>query len=146
MQAATIFLDFCDLGRYESKTDHWLLAILRERFDVRVTTAPNFIIYGDAGDVHRMYSCHKIYLGSEEPDFSECDFAINIGNGKWKMENGKILEFSAAGKTGAISDVDKQKLLDFFQKIFETTTAPVAAKRRLLGRWLLVRRNRTIPL
>jgi hypothetical protein len=89
-----------------------------------------------------MYSCHKIYLGSEEPDFSECDFAINIGNGKWKMENGKVLQLSST----VVSDSDKQRVLDFFQKIFETTTAPVVAKRRLLGRWLLVRRNRTIPL
>jgi hypothetical protein len=141
-QSATIFLDFCDLGRHESKTEHWLLKILQTRFDVRVTTSPDFIIYGDVGDVHRMYTCHKIYIGAEEPKFSECDFAINIGKGKWKMENGKVLRSDAQN----ISAADKLRLLDFFQKIFEIKTPPIAAKRWLFGRWLLVRRIRTIPL
>jgi hypothetical protein len=120
-----------------------LLPILRERFDVRVTTSPDFIVYGDAGDVHRMYTCYKIYLGSGEPDFSECDFAIAVGNNsKSRIANSKVLNIGSA----KVSEVDKKPLLDFFQTVFETTTPPVASKRRLLGRWLRVRRNRTIPL
>lgn len=142
MQPPTIFLDFCDLGQHESKTDHWLLKILRERFDVRVTTSPDFIIYGDAGDVHRMYTCHKVYLGTAKPDFSECDFALNIGTAKWNFEKEKALDLNTTQVTGS----DKQRTLDFFKKIFETEMPPVASKRRLLGRWLLVRRNSTIPL
>jgi hypothetical protein len=138
MQPATIFLDFCDLGRRESKTDHWLLPILRERFDVRVTTSPDFIVYGDAGDVHRMYTCKKVYLGTNEPPGSKWDYAVSFGSSK--NETRKPTRHLTIGST-PLSDIDKARMLGFFETIFADGSPPVAAKKRVFGRWMLVRKN-----
>jgi hypothetical protein len=145
MERPVVSVDFCDLGAREIKTEHWLCKILQERFEVRLTTSPDFVFYGDEGDVHRMYTCVRIYVGGGKADFGECDFAVSVGgNGKWKMEDGKpshderVLKIrSSAG----ITDGEKQQLLSFFGNVFSATTPPIAAKKRLTGRWVLARKN-----
>jgi hypothetical protein len=142
MERPIINLDLCDLGRKESKMKHWLSKVLAERFELRVTTAPDFVFYGDCGDVHRMYTCKKIYVGTGEPDFAKCDYAVVVGeNGKWKMEDGKATRVLEIGSTEPNQD-DKQRVRTFFETVFRDTAPPVAAKKRIFGRWVLVQKNR----
>lgn len=131
-------LDFCDLGPRESKTDHWILPILRQGFDVQVTTAPDYIIYGEVGDVHRLYSCCKIYLGKQQPDFSECDYAINVSHKKWNVGLQKTLHLGREGKYTQFAETEIYQILAFFKMAFAKMSSPVSSKNRIFGRWLRV--------
>lgn len=73
-----IHIDFCDFWRRLDKHDNFFYNLLSERFDVRITDQPDFLIYSNNGYVHRLHNCWKIYY-THEPipaDFSECDWAF----------------------------------------------------------------------
>jgi alpha(1,3/1,4) fucosyltransferase len=73
-----IRLDFCDLGVNFPKEDNFLCRLLRERFDVRLCSRPDFLIYSHDGDQHRLHDCVKIFYTVEaiRPDFRQCDYAL----------------------------------------------------------------------
>jgi hypothetical protein len=75
---ARINLDFTDFGNPLPKGDNFFYNLLRSRFPVAVTDEPDFLIYSDASNVHRLYSCKKIYWTPEPyaPNFQECDYAL----------------------------------------------------------------------
>ena len=74
----TIRIDFCDFWRWMDKHDNYFYTLLSERFNVQICDQPDFLIYANAGDVHRLHNCVKIYY-THEPipaDFRECDHAF----------------------------------------------------------------------
>lgn len=73
-----IRLDFCDFGANFYKENNFLYHLLQERFDVRLCSRPDFLIYSHDGDCHRMHDCLKIFYTVEaiRPDFRECDYAL----------------------------------------------------------------------
>jgi hypothetical protein len=74
----TIYLDVVDMGRRVSKEQGPFVPFLRQHFNVELVDDPDFLIYSDGSEVHRLYTCKKIYWTPEvyRPDFSECDYAI----------------------------------------------------------------------
>lgn len=138
MERPVVSVDFCDLGSKQSKTEHWLLKVLQERFDVRLTTSPDFIFYGDGGDVHRMYTCKRVYVGRADVDFAECDYAVVVTENGKAARDSRVLKITSAAE---ISNAEKEEVLSFFAKVFSETREPIAAKKRMLGRWVLVRKN-----
>lgn len=78
VNAPFITIDFTDFGHAQSKTDYVFFKILKERFPVRVTDNPDFLIYSNNSNIHRLYSCKKIYWTSEvyAPNWRECDYAL----------------------------------------------------------------------
>jgi hypothetical protein len=73
-----IRIDFCDFWRHLDKEDNFFYNLLRERFDLCLSERPDFMIYSNNGDVHRVHNCVKIYYTHEpiRPDFRECDYAL----------------------------------------------------------------------
>lgn len=73
-----ITVDFTDFGHAQPKTDYYFFKLLRERFPVRITDDPDFLIYSHNTNVHRLYTCKKIFWTSEvyAPDWNECDYAM----------------------------------------------------------------------
>ena len=73
-----IRIDFCDFWRLLDKHDNFFYKLLSERFDVRICDQPDFLIYANNGDTHRLHNCVKIYYTHEPilPDFNECDHAF----------------------------------------------------------------------
>ena len=74
----TVRIDFCDSHFAYDKTDNFFYHLLRERFKVVLSDQPQFLIYSDYGDVHKLHTCVKIYFTVESflPDFRECDYAF----------------------------------------------------------------------
>src|SRR6266704_614779 len=73
-----IRIDFCDFGFNISKSQHFFLRLLRERFDVELCDQPDFLIYSAYGHEHRLHSGVRIFCSGESalPDFRECDYSI----------------------------------------------------------------------
>jgi hypothetical protein len=73
-----IRLDFCDFGANFPKEENFFYRLLRERFDVRLHSRPDYLIYSHHGDFHRMHDCAKIFYTVESirPDFRQCDYAL----------------------------------------------------------------------
>jgi alpha(1,3/1,4) fucosyltransferase len=78
VSAPFITIDFTDFGHTQAKTDYYFYKLLQERFPVRVTDDPDFLIYSHNSNVHRLYTCKKIFWTSEvyAPDWRECDYAL----------------------------------------------------------------------
>lgn len=78
LSAPFITIDFTDFGHAQSKTDYYFFQLLQERFPVRVTDNPDFLFYSHNSNVHRLYTCKKIFWTSEvyAPDWRECDYAL----------------------------------------------------------------------
>ena len=66
-----IRIDFCDFWRYLNKEDNFFYNLLRERFELCLSERPDFLIYSNNGNVHRLHNCVKIYYTHEpiRPDF-----------------------------------------------------------------------------
>jgi alpha(1,3/1,4) fucosyltransferase len=78
MEKKLIHLDLSDFAVRLVKTDQFFVKTLQERFDIRLTCSPDYLIYTFGTQVHRLYTCKKIYWTPESdlPDFHECDFAL----------------------------------------------------------------------
>lgn len=76
--AQRITLDFSDFGNPLPKQDNFFTNLLGERFAVEVTDDPDFLIYSHNSNVHRLYTCKKIFWTSEvyAPNWRECDYAL----------------------------------------------------------------------
>lgn len=78
MKDQAVYFDLCDFGLRSDKEDNYFVKILSEKFDMQLTTSPDYLFYSFGSDVHRLYTCKKIYWTPESdlPDFRQCDFAI----------------------------------------------------------------------
>jgi hypothetical protein len=76
--APFITMDFTDFGHAQAKTEYYFFKLLQEKFPVRVADDPDFLLYSNNSNVHRLYTCKKIYWTSEAyaPDWHDCDYAL----------------------------------------------------------------------
>ncbi len=79
MSKPVLRLDFADFGHFD-KNDNFFVRALATRFDVRITDAPDILIYSDFGHRHRLHACRKVYYTNESTpaDFAggQCDYAL----------------------------------------------------------------------
>jgi hypothetical protein len=78
MDRKKIHFDLCDFGARYEKKENFFFKLLGERFDIELTTSPDYLLYCFGTQVHRLYTCTKIYSTPEAdlPDFDQCDYAI----------------------------------------------------------------------
>jgi alpha(1,3/1,4) fucosyltransferase len=73
-----LYLDFCDFGTQINKQDNFYTNLLAERYDVRIADQPDFLLHSHDGNVHRLYTCKKIFqtVESYRPDLTLSDYSI----------------------------------------------------------------------
>jgi len=73
-----VYIDFVDQGVRRVKTDEYFYKLLSKRFDLKLADTPDFLVHSHDAEVHRLYSCKKIFWTAENyaPDFSESDYAL----------------------------------------------------------------------
>lgn len=64
----------------ESNQEHFIVRLLRKRYNVELSDAPDLLIYSVWGNEHLKYQCTKLFYISEpfSPNFNECDYAIGF--------------------------------------------------------------------
>lgn len=73
-----IKIDFSDFWEGFDKSDNFLYNLLRTRFDVELSSEPDFLIYSNYGTNFYKYKCVRVFYSreNERPDFFACDWAI----------------------------------------------------------------------
>lgn len=73
-------INFCDFWKGFQPTDNYFVALLSQKFEVKITAKPDYLIYSSFGKEHRNYECVKIFYTGENkrPKFKECDFAFTF--------------------------------------------------------------------
>jgi hypothetical protein len=73
-----IRIDFCDFWGKMDKHDNFFYNLLSERFEVQICERPDFLLYTNNGQAHRLYNGRKIFYTHEPilPNFNECDYAF----------------------------------------------------------------------
>jgi hypothetical protein len=74
----TIRIDFCDFYVGFNKTNNFFHNLLKQQYNVEICDKPDFLIYSQDGDNHKMHNCVKIYFTVENyaPDWNQCDYAF----------------------------------------------------------------------
>ncbi len=81
MNMARIKVLFLGFWKDFDPNDNFILDILRERYDVELSTNPDFLFYSTFSADHLYYTdCVKIFYTNEAitPDFNECDYAVGF--------------------------------------------------------------------
>lgn len=78
-----ITIAFADFWEGFDKTHNYFLDILKEKYEVEVTSDKNkadYVIYSNFGYEHLQYDCVRIFYTGENmvPDFNLCDYAIGF--------------------------------------------------------------------
>lgn len=78
MERKKIYIDFLDHGVRRVKTEEYFYRLLQRRFDLQLADTPDYLVHAHDSEVHRLYSCKKIYWTAENyaPDFSGSDYAL----------------------------------------------------------------------
>jgi hypothetical protein len=67
-----------DFPRPITKEKHFFYKLLSRKYDVRITSRPDIVIYTPFGDEYRAYDCLRVCYIQENwrPNFAECDYAF----------------------------------------------------------------------
>jgi hypothetical protein len=76
----TIKLDFVDFWPNFNKTDNYFYNLLSSKFEVEISSNPDFVIYSVFGRSYKKYKCIRIFYTGENvrPNFKECDYAFTF--------------------------------------------------------------------
>lgn len=76
----TIKLDFADFWPNFNKTDNYFYNLLSSKFEVEISSNPDFVIYSVFGRSYKKYKCIRIFYTGENvrPNFKECDYAFTF--------------------------------------------------------------------
>lgn len=133
-------LDFSDFWRGFDKKDNFFYNLLSQRYDVEISSQPDYLIYSYFGKDYHKYDCIRIYYTGENirPDFNECDYSFSfdfIENSERNyrlplyalyadvnlLTRGKDIEKIVAEKTQfcnlVVSNPNAKKRIDFFHKL-----------------------------
>lgn len=71
---------FTDFWPNFNQTTNYFLQLLGQKYDIKLSDRPDFLIYSVFGRKHRKYKCVKIFYSGENvrPNFDECDFAFSF--------------------------------------------------------------------
>lgn len=72
--------DFWHPDTPDAKSTNPFVAILANRFEVRLSSDPTLLIYSVHGDEHRRFDCTRVFFTGENvrPNFEECDYAFSF--------------------------------------------------------------------
>ena len=75
-----IKIDFVDFWRGFDKEHNFIVDTLRQKYEVEITAACDYLFYSAFGYENAKYDCVKIYFTGENivPDFNLCDYALGF--------------------------------------------------------------------
>lgn len=131
-------INFADFYPGFQAENNPLFNLLKERYEVGLSSEPDFLFYSCFGETFKNYNCVKIFCTGENkrPDFSACDYALSFDhlddprNYRWPLYGGEPSVVNALLKPKIISEKPKfcafvysnstpQPRKEFFKKLCE---------------------------
>ena len=75
-----IKIDFSDFWGGFDKTDNYFYNLLKEEFDVEISSSPDYLFFSLFGDGHQRHRCKKIFYTGENiaPPLGYCDYSFSF--------------------------------------------------------------------
>lgn len=75
-----IKIDFTDFWGGFEKTNNYFYNLLKEEFDVEISSSPDFLFFSLFGQSHQRYKCKKIFYTGENiaPPLGYCDYSFSF--------------------------------------------------------------------
>ena len=75
-----IKIDFTDFWGGYDKTDNYFYNLLKEEFDVEISSNPDYLFFSLFGQIHQRYNCKKIFYTGENiaPPLGYCDYSFSF--------------------------------------------------------------------
>ena len=75
-----IKIDFSDFWGGFNKTDNYFYNLLKEEFDIEISSNPDYLFFSVFGNTHQQYNCTKIFYTGENvlPDMNYCDYSFSF--------------------------------------------------------------------
>jgi len=111
-----IKIDFSDFWGGFDKTDNYFYNLLKEEFDVEISSNPDYLFFSLFGNQHQNYKCVKIFYTGENiaPPLGYCQYSFSFDylddsrnyrlphyllyDGYYELERPKIIEESMANR------------------------------------------------
>lgn len=111
-----IKIDFSDFWGGFNKTDNYFYNLLKEEFDVEISSNPDYLFFSVFGNQHQNYKCVKIFYTGENvaPPLGYCQYSFSFDylddsrnyrlphyllyDGYYELERPKIIEESMANR------------------------------------------------
>ena len=76
----TIKIDFSDFWGGFDKTNNYFYNLLKEEFDVQISSQPDFLFFSVFGNSHQNYKCKKIFYTGEnvDPPLGYCHWSFSF--------------------------------------------------------------------
>ncbi len=76
----TIKIDFSDFWGGFDKTNNYFYNLLKEEFDVKISSQPDYLFFSVFGNTHRNYNCKKIFYTGENvsPPLEYCQWSFSF--------------------------------------------------------------------
>lgn len=75
-----IKIDFSDFWGGFDKTNNYFYNLLKEEFDVEISSTPDFLFFSVFGNIHQSYNCKKIFYTGENvaPPLGYCQYSFSF--------------------------------------------------------------------
>jgi len=75
-----IKIDFSDFWGGFNKTDNYFFNLLKDEFDVEISSTPDYLFFSVFGNNHQNYRCKKIFYTGENipPPIGYCDYSFSF--------------------------------------------------------------------
>ena len=76
----SIKIDFCDFWGGYNKTDNYFYNLLKDEFNIEISSKPDYLFYSVFGNNHQNYKCKKIFYTGENvpPQLGYCDYSFTF--------------------------------------------------------------------
>jgi hypothetical protein len=133
-----IKIDFSDFWGGFDKTDNYFYNLLKEKFDIEISSNPDYLFFSLFGNQHQNYKCVKIFYTGENiaPPLGYCQYSFSFDylddsrnyrlphyllyDGYYELERPKIIEESIANRkfcNFVASNGDCQERNQFVQQL-----------------------------
>jgi len=111
-----IKIDFSDFWGGFDKTDNYFYNLLKEEFDIEISSQPDYLFFSIFGNSHQNYKCVKIFYTGENiaPPLGYCQYSFSFDylddprnyrlphyllyDGYYELERPKVIEESMANR------------------------------------------------
>ena len=111
-----IKIDFSDFWPGFNKTDNYFFNLLKEDYEIEISSTPDFLFFSIFGNTHQNYKCKKIFYTGENiaPPIGYCDYSFSFDyieddrnyrlphyllyDGYYELESPKVIDYSMSNR------------------------------------------------
>jgi len=128
-------IQFVDFWSTYSMFHHFILDILKGKYEIVISSNPDFLFYSCYGEDHKKFSCIKIFYTGENlrPNFYDCEFSMSFDYNDFGGRNFRLPLFLLYNKPDALIKKDSfvSDVFDSDRRFCNMVVSNAEAKERI---------------